>query len=83
MVDKFFIIIKMQYIKLKIGLVFIIGLMIGLFVGYSYGVMSSLDWCVKTGMYFLKLKGIQIDVDTNSIVQGLQQYKNQVIGCYR
>ena len=60
----------------------IIGLFIGFGFGYSMGWINALDWGLKRAVYFLNLKGIEIDVNTNLLANGIYRYQNNIGGCW-
>jgi|GEM_PF-4501403 len=65
----------------KLIVVAVICVLIGFGTGYIMGGISSMNWCVKTGMYFLDLKGIEIDIDEEMLGTLTYQYKENIGGC--
>ncbi len=63
--------------KLSIGLL-IIGLLMGYIIGYSITYPVALGWCLDKGLYFLELKGIDIEVNKELIVYGLGRYSSHL-----
>lgn len=66
----------------KIIALVIIVFMVGSVVGYSIGFTSGLNWSVGKAIYFLELKGIELDINKEEIVYGIQMYKNHFNACY-
>ena len=62
--------------ELWIGI--IIGLLIGAILGFSFGTYRALDYCVTTGLSFLKANNIEIEINKNLIITGITMYKNNI-----
>lgn len=52
--------------------------LVGFILGYSIGNQRGLSWCVDTGLHFLEVKGIDIDVNRNLLATGVFMYQNQI-----
>lgn len=62
--------------------IFMFGLALGYGVGFSAGAFKSLDWAAGKALYFLELKGIKIDMNSEEIAHAFQQYQMQIDSCY-
>ena len=51
---------------------------LGLFLGLMIGTAQGISWCVDTGLNFLKAKGITLDVDVESIKNGIANYQDRI-----
>jgi hypothetical protein len=64
---------------LVIGIIFFTA---GFIFGMALGIKQGISWCVDTGLNFLKTKGINLDVDVESIKNGINNYQNQINRCF-
>ena len=64
---------KLEFILTMI----IVGLLSG-FGGFMFGVKTSLDFCISTGMHFLTLKGVDLGVDQPALENAIWSYKNNI-----
>ena len=55
---------------------------IGFLSGFSAGVYQTLSWTFDRAVYFLELKGVEIDIDKQMVIEGVQRYKNNIGGCW-
>ena len=69
-------------IRIIVIIFFIIGILIGYAIGYMAGVSWALNWGVNKAVYFLELKGYDVDFNIPMIAAALYQYKNQVGTCF-
>lgn len=65
-----------------ISIALLIGIITGFIFGFSIGAIKALDWAVKKAVYFMELKGVTLDIDTNEVAYGLWTYKERVDKCY-
>jgi len=62
----------------KLIVVGIISLLLGLVIGFSMGTYKALDYCVNTGLHFLELRNISVDVNQALLKTGIYMYKNNI-----
>ncbi len=67
--------IKNSFSKKRVAII-IIAFMLGLFIGYMWGVQAGVRLAVRIGLGF-----VDISVDEAMITTAIWQYKNQVGGC--
>ena len=76
-------IIKRDYkwnTKTIVVLIIIIG-SVCFVIGFGLGVDSTMKWVIKVGFALMEKEKINIDVDENMILIGINQYKNNINGC--
>ena len=73
--------VNLKLNKWTIGLI-IISLLVGGVVGAVIGAKAALTWCVNKAVYFLDLKGIDIEMNVEEIANAIQMYKYQIDLCY-
>ena len=64
--------------KWRYVLVFIIACLLGYSIGYCKGAYDLLEWSIEKALYFLELKGVQVDINSEEIIRGLTQYKEMI-----
>ena len=67
-----------KWVVVFIILIFIIGSMLGIVIGW----VQALNWGINKAVYFLELKGIEIDIDSVEIAQAINSYKSQIDSAY-
>lgn len=67
--------------KIKFYGIFIIGLLLGIIVGYGAGVSWALNWGVEKAIIFAERQGIEISLNKQMLSTALFQYKNNIGGC--
>lgn len=75
-----------NFIKSKSGkrlaFVFIISLLLGSFVGYSYGYASgtsyTLQWCASTALGLMKITDVTIDFNEAILIEMMARYGNRL-----
>jgi len=50
-------------------------------IGFGLGVESTMKWVIKVGFALMEKEKINIDVDKEMILRGIQQYKTHIGGC--
>ena len=68
--------------KWRYIIIFIVAFLLGYATGYAKGAADMLNWSVEKALYFLKLKGIELDIDAELITHGIMQYKQNIAACY-
>lgn len=71
-----FTVTKADIAKVFVGI--IIGSLIGYSVGFAHGAVKMLDWSVGVGLNLLKLNGIEPLIDSQTMINGIMQYKNNI-----
>ena len=62
----------------KFAAIAIICVLIGFIVGSQMQQYKELNWCVKTGLFFLKEKGIEIEINEGAMTYAVGLYKGQI-----
>lgn len=52
--------------------------MMGFIAGEQFIKYQELDWCVKTGLYFLHEKGIDIEINSAALTMAISHYKGNI-----
>lgn len=64
------------------ALILIVGILMGYSIGFMVGTRRALDWTFNKAIYFLDLKGIEIDLDLDQLKYGAMQWKHRIDACY-
>lgn len=56
----------------------IIGMLFGVMIGFGIGSAVTINWGVGKAMYFLKLKGVELDIEEDEIIWGVNKYKRVI-----
>ena len=51
-------------------------------IGFSLGAAQSLDMCIDIGLRLLELNQIEINIDEETIKQGIHNYQNRIAKCF-
>jgi len=68
--------------KFKLVSLLIIGLLLGFIIGWTTGWTQALNWGVDKAVYFLDLKGIELDMNSAMIVAQIDRYRTHIDSCY-
>lgn len=64
--------------KTKYAVIAIMFLMLGYIIGSQFQQYNELNWCVKTGLFFLEKKGIEIDVNKVALSSAIMYYQQRI-----
>ena len=65
-----------------IVIVLIVGVLIGGIIGFTIGVEQGISWCVEKGINCLKIKGIDLGIDSQTLTNGILNYKAEINRCF-
>ena len=72
----------MRHVKVAIVMMFLFGGVIGFAAGYAVGGITMLNWGIDKAIYFLNLKGVELEIDSDEISSGIRQYMGAFNTCY-
>lgn len=65
----------MNWRFIAIGMICVL---IGFIVGSQMQQYKELNWCVKTGLYFLHEKGVDIEINQAALTMAISHYKGNI-----
>jgi hypothetical protein len=74
--------VHLSNIAIIVVVCLILGGIIGYAIGFGSGSLWALNWGLKKAVYFLDLKGIKVEANTDLIAQGIFRYQNNIGGCW-